>query len=83
MLTVTFTDFRRRASEMVDAVEHGETVLLLRHGRPVAEVRPVAPPVTQEPAWRRPRERLVVSGVSLSETVIMEREEREVAVCGR
>ena len=40
MRTVTFTDFRKRASGFITEVEHGETLVLLRRGKPVAEVVP-------------------------------------------
>ena len=40
MKTVTFTDFRKRASRFITEVEHGETLILLRRGKPVAEVIP-------------------------------------------
>ncbi|MFP4453642.1 MAG: type II toxin-antitoxin system Phd/YefM family antitoxin, partial [Desulfobacterales bacterium] len=40
MRTVTFTDFRKRASGFITEVEHGETLILLRRGKPVAEITP-------------------------------------------
>lgn len=55
MKAITFTEFRRRASGFITEVEHGETLVLLRRGRPVAEVVPFsggaqADPV-MEAAW--------------------------------
>ena len=41
MKIVTLTEFRSHASGMLTQVEHGETILVLRHGRPIAEVSPV------------------------------------------
>ena len=38
MKTITFTDFRKRASGFITEVEHGETLILLRRGKPVAEI---------------------------------------------
>ena len=38
MKTVAFTDFRKKASDYITEVEHGETIVLLRRGRPIAEV---------------------------------------------
>ena len=32
MKTVNFTEFRNHASDMMTAVEHGETLLVIRHG---------------------------------------------------
>ena len=40
MKTVSFTDFRKKASKFISEVEHGETIILLRRGRPIAEVIP-------------------------------------------
>ena len=40
MTTITFTDFRNRASDILTAVERGATITILRHGRPIAEVIP-------------------------------------------
>ncbi len=40
MKTVTFTEFRRRASGMISEVERGETLVVIRHGKPVAEISP-------------------------------------------
>jgi prevent-host-death family protein len=45
-------------SRLVADVEGGETVLITKNGRPVAEVRPVADDRTGNPAWRAAHERL-------------------------
>ena len=71
MRTINFTDFRRRASELLTAVEQGETLTVIRHGRPVAEVTPI--PSTQ-PAWKRPALRLATTGHDLAAAIIEERE---------
>ena len=72
MKTVTFTEFRRNASEVLDLVEKGESIRVLRHGKAVAMIVPVEPREAK-PAWKRPGLRLVTAGVSLSRAV---REER-------
>ena len=55
MHTLSLSEFRAHASEMIDLVEKGETVRILRHGKPVAELVPVAlgqgAPV---PRWKQP-----------------------------
>ena len=33
MKTVAFTDFRKKASDFITEVEHGETIILLRRGK--------------------------------------------------
>lgn len=55
MHTLSLSEFRAHASEMLDLVEKGETVRILRHGKPVAELVPV--PLDQDaevPRWKRP-----------------------------
>jgi prevent-host-death family protein len=41
MKTIGFTEFRNHASDLMTAVENGETLLVIRHGRPIAEISPV------------------------------------------
>ena len=53
MTTVTLTDFRSHASGMLTRVEHGETLVVLRHGRPIAEVSPVIKKDRSQPSWKR------------------------------
>ena len=44
MLTVNLAQAKARLSELLDKVEAGEEVVITRHGRPVAHVRPAARP---------------------------------------
>jgi len=74
MTTVTFTDFRKRASGVLSDVENGEVVVIVRHGKPIAELCPVSSEHSREPAWKRPGLRLAVSGASLSRAILEERE---------
>ena len=37
MKTLSFTEFRKRASEILTLVEKGETVIVIRHGKIVAK----------------------------------------------
>ena len=72
MKTVTFTEFRKHASEVLDLVEKGESIRVLRHGKAIARVVP-AGLRESKPAWKRPGLRLVKAGVSLSKAVLEER----------
>ena len=74
MKTVTFTEFRKNASGFVSEVEHGETLILIRRGRPVAEIAPVADPGVVVPSWRRPGLRLAAKGAGLAAAILAERE---------
>lgn len=41
MTSVSIRDLRDHGGDVMDRVEHGETVAVTRSGRPVAELRPV------------------------------------------
>lgn len=74
MKTVTFTDFRKEASSFITEVEHGETLILLRRGKPVAEIVPFSDSARRLPAWKQPVTRLRTSGNDLSSAILEERE---------
>lgn len=73
MKTVTFTEFRKRASSVLSAVENGEVIVVLRYGRPVAEISPYAAGESKEPAWKRPVMKLSSRGVHLARAILEER----------
>lgn len=75
MKTVQFTEFRRQASQFLDEVELGETLIVMRHGRPVAEISPMRVAGAAAPSWKREPLRLGRSGASLSAAILAEREE--------
>ena len=72
MKTITFSEFRKHASEVLDLVEKGESIQVLRHGKAIARVVP-AGRRKSKPSWKRPGLRLVKAGVSLSRAVLEER----------
>ncbi|MGH9396657.1 MAG: type II toxin-antitoxin system Phd/YefM family antitoxin [Terriglobia bacterium] len=72
MKTVTFTEFRTNASEVLDLVEKGESIRVLRHGKAIAKIVP-ADWREAKPAWKRPGPRLVTAGRALSKAVLEER----------
>jgi prevent-host-death family protein len=45
--SVTITELRRHAGEVIDRVIAGEHITITRHGRPVAELRPLEPTATR------------------------------------
>ena len=47
MITVNIAEAKARLAEYLKAVEDGETVILARRNRPIAELRPVAQPPTK------------------------------------
>ena len=74
MTAVTFTEFRKRASSLLSAVEKGDVFVILRHGKHIAELGPVGWEQSREPSWKRPGLRLTASGASLSRAILEERE---------
>jgi prevent-host-death family protein len=73
MKTIAFTDFRKKASGFITEVEHGETIVLIRRGKPVAEIIPFSDR-SGTPSWKQPGIRLQISGSDLSSAIIEERE---------
>lgn len=54
MHTVPLSEFRAQVSAMLDLVEQGQTVRVLRHGKPVAELVPVRAEAKDAlPAWKQ------------------------------
>lgn len=78
MTTVTLTEFRCHASGMLSRVERGETLIVLRHGRPIAEVSPVPAAAGGAPSWKKPGLRLSVKGAGLSSAILAERTDEDV-----
>ena len=72
MITLLFTEFRKKASEILSLVENGETVRVLRHGKVVAKIIP-ADTDKKTPSWKRPGMRLVKPGASLSKAILEKR----------
>jgi prevent-host-death family protein len=79
MTTVTLTEFRSHASGMLDRVENGETLVVIRHGRPIAEVTPVANQNNGQPSWKKPGLRLSTKGISLSAAILAERNRESIS----
>lgn len=59
MHIVPLSEFRANTAAMIDLVEQGETVRILRHGKPVAELVPVrVQEAAKVPRWKMPIEPL-------------------------
>lgn len=55
----------------------GEIIIVLRHGKPVAQIKPITEE-TAVPAWKKPGLRLAVKGADLSAAIIEERERENI-----
>ena len=78
MTTIAFTEFRKNASGFLSRVEKGEVLLVMRHGRPIAEITPASQTTSGTPSWKRPGVRLVAKGARLSSAIIEERSHEDV-----
>lgn len=80
MRILPLSEFRANASAMLDLVERGETVRILRHGKPVADLVPArALPRADEPlpSWKQPFEPLLIvrpDGKTGAQLIVEERE---------
>ena len=77
MHILPLSEFRANAAAMIDLVERGETVRILRHGKPVAELVPVRAEVAAEvPSYKKPFEPLLQlpPGYSAVQVLLDERE---------
>ena len=71
MRETTFSDLRNQAEHVLDLVEAGEVVGVLRNGRPIAEMHPI--PSTL-PSWKqRPARPVTVSGKEIGRLIVEER----------
>jgi prevent-host-death family protein len=80
MHILPLSEFRANASAMLDLVERGETVRIMRHGRAVADLVPAQAGEPEDadsvPSWKRPFDPVKLPrGASLSQAVVDERDE--------
>jgi prevent-host-death family protein len=75
MKQATFSELRNHAKQYFDIVEAGESVRIVRNGKPIADIVPIAHDL---PSWkRRTAQPLILDGVSLSRMILEERESGE------
>lgn len=71
MRETTFTDLRNQAKSYFDLVEAGEIVRVLRNGKPIAEIHPIAADL---PSWKQRQARpLAIGGEEISRMILEER----------
>jgi prevent-host-death family protein len=76
MQVLALSALRADISSMIDLVQQGETVRILRHGKPVADLVPVQEaPLSRQPSWKQPFEPVALPPeASLVQAVLHERE---------
>ena len=78
MKTVTATELRNHAADLLTEVEKGEVLLVIRHGRPIAEVNAASPDPGPIPSWKKPGLRLSIKGAGLSSAIIAGRDRENI-----
>lgn len=74
MKQATFSELRNHAKQYFDIVESGESVRIVRNGKPIADIVPLPQDL---PSWkRRLAQPLVIDGCSISRIILEERETR-------
>ena len=71
MKQATFTELRNNAKQFFDSVEAGEPLRILRNGKPIADIIPIAP---ETPSWKhRTAQPLVLDGGKISDLILEDR----------
>ena len=71
MKQATFSELRNHAKQYFDIVESGESVRIVRNGKPIADIVPLPQDL---PSWkRRLAQPLVIDGASLSSVILEDR----------
>ncbi len=73
MKITSFSEFRKHAAAFMDEVEKGETVRILRHGKPVADFTAVVREET--PSWKKSPPQIALNGSSLSKAILRNRKD--------
>ena len=71
MKQANFSELRNHVKQYFDCVEAGESVRVLRNGKPIADIVPIQ---KDSPSWkRRVAQPLILNGVSLSKMILDDR----------
>lgn len=72
MKQATFTEIRNHAKQYFDIVESGESVRVLRNGKPIADIVPI---IADLPSWKRHKAQpMVLDGICVSRMILEDRE---------
>lgn len=70
MKFLQFTEFRNKSKEFMDAVENGQSYVIIRHGKPIANVTPFKDVAAQP--WKRTPKRVTLKGSASTTDILME-----------
>jgi len=74
MRRVSFTEFRKDASALFSAVEEGEVIRVIRHGKSIADITPIRNTVDKPPSWKKERTKKSIKGEELSTIILRARD---------
>lgn len=74
-MEVNVKEARSKISALLDKVQQGEEVIILRRGKRIARLVPITSSAKKLPDLTAFRSSMSVKGKSLSQTVVQEREE--------
>lgn len=74
MRQINWNELSKRPAELLEWVQHGNSLRIYQEGKAVAELVPFKSP--QKPAWKRPLKRLKLSVKSMSAEILHDRDER-------
>lgn len=77
MKMATFTDFRKKALDIITKAEQGETVVIIRHGKPAAETVFFSGKPGNTPAWNQKAVQLQFQGSDLFSAILEDREDSQ------
>ncbi len=75
MRNISFTEFRKDASALFSSIEKGESLVIIRHGKPIAEILPYRGGSDKTPSWKKKSPLLSIKGKALSASLIADRED--------
>ena len=75
MKQLSVREARAQFCTLIDAVSHGETIVITRHGRKIAGLLPFQDAKKKLPSMKKFRESIKIKGESLSRTVMKQRSE--------
>ena len=71
---IKFTDFRNHSKEYFDSIEHGNSYIIIRKGKPIAQITPFN---DKEPGWKRKNRKIKLKNSKTTlEYIIQERNEK-------
>lgn len=75
MKQLSVREARAQFCTLIDAISHGESFVITRHGRKIAGLIPLQDSKKELPSMKKFRDSIKINGDSMSKTVIKQRNE--------